>query len=43
MVKRMAARSLERENGCRDYAATLTKNLDERIAREAASPEAPKP
>ena len=43
MVKRMAARSLERENGCRDYATTLTKNLDERIAKEAASTEAPKP
>jgi metallo-beta-lactamase class B len=41
MVKRMAARSLEQENGCRDYAATLTKNLDERLAKEAAAPKVP--
>ena len=24
------------ENGCRNYAATLTRKLDERLAKEAA-------
>ena len=36
MIKRMAARSFEQDNGCRDYAASLTKMLDERLAKEAA-------
>ena len=36
MIKRMAARSFDQENGCRDYAASLTKALDERLAKEAA-------
>jgi hypothetical protein len=39
----MAARSFEHDKGCRDYAATLTKNLDERLAKEAAPRETPKP
>lgn len=38
MIKRMAARSLEKENGCRDYGAALTKALDERLAKEAVGP-----
>jgi len=38
MIKRMGMRSLEQENGCRDYAASLTKALDERLAKEAAGP-----
>jgi len=37
MVKRMAARSFEQDNGCRDYAADLTKMLDERLAKEASA------
>jgi len=43
MVKRMAWKSLEKENGCRDYAASLTKALDERLAKEGAGAETPKP
>jgi len=35
MIKRMAARSFDEENGCRNYAASLTKALDERLAKEA--------
>jgi metallo-beta-lactamase class B len=34
MVKRLGARSLENPNACRDYAASLTKQLDERLAKE---------
>ena len=37
MVRRMAARSFEQDNGCRDYAADLTKMLDERLAKEASA------
>jgi metallo-beta-lactamase class B len=37
MVKRFASRSLEDPNACRDYAAKLTKQLDERLAKEAAA------
>jgi metallo-beta-lactamase class B len=37
MVERFAARSLEDRNACRDYAARLTKQLDERVAKEAAA------
>jgi metallo-beta-lactamase class B len=37
MVKRFASKSLEDRNACRDYAAKLTKQLDERLAKEAAS------
>ena len=43
MIKRMAARSFEQENGCRDYAAALAKALDQRLAKEAGAAEAPKP
>lgn len=43
MIKRMAARSFDEENGCRNYAASLTKALDERLAKEAPGPETPKP
>lgn len=43
MIKRMAARSMEEENGCRAYAATLSKNLDDRLAKEVGAPEKPNP
>jgi metallo-beta-lactamase class B len=43
MIKRMAARSFDQENGCKDYAAGLAKALDERLAKEAAPAETPKP
>jgi metallo-beta-lactamase class B len=36
MVERFAAKSLEDRNACRAYAARLTKQLDERLAKEAA-------
>jgi metallo-beta-lactamase class B len=37
MVARVGGRApLENRNGCRDYAAGLTKRLDERLARETA-------
>lgn len=42
MLKRMARRTFEQENGCKNYAAQLTKALDERLAKEAA-PAIPKP
>jgi metallo-beta-lactamase class B len=35
MVARFGAKSLENRDGCRDYAAKLTKQLDERLAKEA--------
>jgi metallo-beta-lactamase class B len=34
MVERFASKSLENREGCRDYAAKLTKQLDERLAKE---------
>jgi metallo-beta-lactamase class B len=34
MFERFTAKSMEDPNGCRDYAARLTKALDERLARE---------
>ena len=38
MVDRMIGREpLENSNACRDYAAGLTKKLDERLAKEAAA------
>jgi metallo-beta-lactamase class B len=38
MVDRMIGRApLENANACRDYAAGLTKQLDERLAKEAAA------
>ena len=36
MVERFLSGSLENPNACRDYAAKLTKQLDERLAKEAA-------
>ena len=36
MMERFASGSLEDRNACRDYAAKLTANLDERLAKEAA-------
>ncbi len=36
MMERFAAGSMEQANGCRDYAAKLTKQLDDRLAKEAA-------
>jgi len=38
MVKRLALAKVENPNACRDYAAGLTKQLDERLAKEAAPP-----
>ena len=38
MIARMTGKApLEDANGCRDYSATLTKRLDERLAKEAAA------
>jgi metallo-beta-lactamase class B len=37
MVKRFGSKTLEDSTACRDYAAKLTKQLDERLAKEAAS------
>ena len=36
MIERFASGSLENRNACRDYAARLTKQLDERLGKEAA-------
>jgi metallo-beta-lactamase class B len=36
MVKRLALAQVENRNACRDYAAGLTRQLDERLAKEAA-------
>jgi len=43
MVKRLGRAEVENPNACRDYAAVLTKQLDERLAKEAAAQETPKP
>ncbi len=38
MIDRMAGRApLTNPNGCRDYAASLTKRLDDRLAKERAN------
>jgi metallo-beta-lactamase class B len=37
MVTRLQRAQVENENACRDYAASLTKQLDDRLAKEAAS------
>jgi metallo-beta-lactamase class B len=37
MVTRLQRAQVENENACRDYAAALTKQLDDRLAKEAAS------
>ena len=37
MVKRLGRAAVEGDNQCRDYAAALTKQLDERLAKEAAA------
>ena len=37
MFQRFAAKSMEDANACRDYAARLTKQLDERLAKEKAA------
>ena len=42
MVKRLGLAKVENPSACRDYAARLTKQLDERLAKEAASPATPK-
>jgi metallo-beta-lactamase class B len=36
MVSRLQRASVENPNACRDYAAALSKQLDERLAKEAA-------
>jgi len=44
MVKRLArGKVLDDPSGCRNYAADLTKQLDERLAKEAAVKAPPKP
>lgn len=43
MKERMAGKSLEDPEGCKNYAAQLRKNLDERLAKEVAPAETPKP
>jgi metallo-beta-lactamase class B len=44
MVDRLAGRApLENPNACRDYAAALSKRLDDRLAKEAASRPRSKP
>jgi len=37
MVKRLGQAKVENENACRDYAAQLTKQLDDRLAKESAA------
>src|SRR5256885_5798801 len=37
MVRRLALAQVENRNACREYAGALTKQLDERLAKEAAS------
>jgi metallo-beta-lactamase class B len=39
MVKRLGRAQVEGANACRDYAAALTKQLDERLAKEAGDGE----
>jgi len=36
MVKRLANAEVENRNACKDYAAALTRQLDERLAKEAS-------
>jgi len=44
MPNRFALRApLENRNACRDYAAALTRQLDERLAKEAAAQTTSKP
>jgi metallo-beta-lactamase class B len=44
MVKRLGnGKVLDDPSGCRNYAADLTKQLDERLAKEAAAKAPPKP
>jgi metallo-beta-lactamase class B len=44
MIDRLAGRApVENSNACRDYAAGLSKRLEERLAKEAAAPPKPKP
>lgn len=44
MIDRLAGRApLEDRNACRDYAGSLSKQLDERLAKEAATTKTPKP
>ena len=37
LVKRLARAKVDGDNACRNYAASLTKQLDERLAKEAAA------
>jgi metallo-beta-lactamase class B len=37
MVKRLGDANVQNANACRDYAASLTKHLDDRLAKEKAS------
>lgn len=37
MADRLGRADVENRNACRDYAAALTKQLDERLAKEAAA------
>jgi hypothetical protein len=37
MADRLGRADVENRNACRDYAAALTRQLDERLAKEAAA------
>jgi len=37
MVKRLGDANVQNANACRDYAASLTKHLDDRLAKEKTS------
>jgi len=43
MADRLGRADVENRDACRDYAASLTKQLDERLAKEAAAPGEQKP
>jgi hypothetical protein len=43
MVSRFGDANVEDRNACRNYAADITKQLDERLAKEAAGQQDPKP
>jgi len=41
MVNRLALAKVENPNACKEYAAGLTKQLDERLAKEKAGQQTP--
>jgi hypothetical protein len=42
LIDRLGSAEVEDRNACRDYAASVTKQLDERLAKEAAGQGKPK-